>query len=346
MATEATVADVEALQQGIADVRSDSTATNWCLVNHQDGDPAVIQYLSSGSGGVPELADQLDNKQYMYALVRLTETIDMSETTKFVYITWAGTEVSFTKRGKYGVVSGSVEKHFSPYQVSLTCDTLEEVTDEYLMSKIQETSGTKNKVLDASEGKTRPERGFVSSSTASGSRGPMSPTGRGSVSRTGKQGSQFGGFTAQAKGGSSVKLDESFKEAVAAVRSDEDETVWLIADFPGNDVRKPLQCSLTGKDLNELVPGEVFKPENITLALLRITDVVDDIPTVKFAYILWVGDSVKPMSKGRLSTTKGEIEDIFNPFHVHVQASSLHEVKIQTIVDKVGLASGSKSNVK
>ena len=39
-----------------------------CLVNHQDGDPAVIQYLSSGSGGVPELADQLDNKQYMYAL--------------------------------------------------------------------------------------------------------------------------------------------------------------------------------------------------------------------------------------------------------------------------------------
>ena len=49
--------------------------------------------------------------------VRLTETIDMSLTTKFVYITWFGKDVSFVKRGKYGVVSGSVEKFFnvSPY---------------------------------------------------------------------------------------------------------------------------------------------------------------------------------------------------------------------------------------
>ena len=39
---------------------------------------------------------------------------------------------------------------------------------------------------------------------------------------------------------------------------------------------------------------------------------VDDIPTVKFAYILWVGEGVKPMSKGRLSTAKGELEDVFN----------------------------------
>ena len=45
--------------------------------------------------------------------VRLIETIDMSETTKFVYVTWIGKEVSFVKRGKYGVVSGSVEKFFS-----------------------------------------------------------------------------------------------------------------------------------------------------------------------------------------------------------------------------------------
>lgn len=29
MSTEVTVADLEALQQGIADVRSDSTPTNW-----------------------------------------------------------------------------------------------------------------------------------------------------------------------------------------------------------------------------------------------------------------------------------------------------------------------------
>ena len=45
--------------------------------------------------------------------VRLEETIDMSTTIKFVYIRWTGPNVPFTKRGKYGVVHGSIEEHFT-----------------------------------------------------------------------------------------------------------------------------------------------------------------------------------------------------------------------------------------
>ena len=41
------------------------------------------------------------------------------------------------------------------------------------------------------------------------------------------------------------------------------------------------------------------------------TDVVDDIPTVKFAFIQWLGESVKPMAKAKISTFKGTMEDIF-----------------------------------
>lgn len=36
----------------------------------------------------------------------------MSETTKFAYIYWVGKDVPFTKRGKYGIKSGSVKKIF------------------------------------------------------------------------------------------------------------------------------------------------------------------------------------------------------------------------------------------
>lgn len=39
-----------------------------CLVNHEDGNPSVIQFLSCGSGSVAELASNLDDGQYMYAL--------------------------------------------------------------------------------------------------------------------------------------------------------------------------------------------------------------------------------------------------------------------------------------
>ena len=45
--------------------------------------------------------------------VRLEETIDMSTTVKFVYVHWMGKSVPFVKRGKFGVVQGSIEKQFS-----------------------------------------------------------------------------------------------------------------------------------------------------------------------------------------------------------------------------------------
>lgn len=38
---------------------------------------------------------------------------------------------------------------------------------------------------------------------------------------------------------------------------------------------------------------------------------VDEIATVKFVYIQWVGEGVKPMSKAKISTHKGDIEKIF-----------------------------------
>ncbi len=43
----------------------------------------------------------------------------MSTTIKFVYIRWTGTSVPFTKKGKLGVIHGSIEKHFNVSRSSL-----------------------------------------------------------------------------------------------------------------------------------------------------------------------------------------------------------------------------------
>ena len=41
-------------------------------------------------------------------------------------------------------------------------------------------------------------------------------------------------------------------------------------------------------------------------------DVVDGIKTVKFVFITWVGENVKPMTKGKISTHKSTIEKAFH----------------------------------
>lgn len=61
----------------------------------------------------------------MHILVRMEHTIDMSTAIKFIYVHWVGTNVPFAKRGRYGVVSGSVKNLFNvsertQYKITIT----------------------------------------------------------------------------------------------------------------------------------------------------------------------------------------------------------------------------------
>ena len=40
-------------------------------------------------------------------------------------------------------------------------------------------------------------------------------------------------------------------------------------------------------------------------------DKIDDIPTVKFVFIQWIGESTKIMTKAKVATHKGGLEDVF-----------------------------------
>lgn len=343
MSTEVTADNVDELEQAIADVRTDDTETNWALFGHVDGNPNYICFLAAGSNGVEEFAENLDDSQVLYGLLRVTETIDMSQTTKFVYVRFLGPEVSFSKKGKYGVVSGSVDKIFSPYQLTMEIEAKDEISEELVMKRITETSGTSNKVLDAAEAKTRPERGFTTGSSRRGG-SPTSPTAPVSLGKIGKQGSSFSGFTPQAKGGSGLKVDDAVRSTIAAVRSDTDEMAWCVVTFENQSIKNPLVVVNSGEDITEVQSN--FSNDGVYLALLRVTDIVDDIPTAKFVYIMYMGENVKPLVKGKIPTLKGVLDELFNPFHIFIHGTNPSEVRTQVVLDKVGAASGSKSHVK
>jgi len=144
MSTEVEVKDIDALQSAIANVRSDSNPVNWMLAKHVDGNPDLLSFFRSGTGGAAEMSQYLSDAEVMYGLVRFTETVDMSETIKFAYIRWVGEKVSFVKRGKFGVVHGSVEKYFQPYHGNIDIDRKEDVTEEALIKRLQTVSGSRS----------------------------------------------------------------------------------------------------------------------------------------------------------------------------------------------------------
>ena len=93
MSTEATVKDMQSLKSAIAKVRSDANdveRTSWMVVGHVDNNPHLIDVVSEGDSleDMHKLLLDTQDTQIMYALVRLSSTIDMTVAVKFVYIKW------------------------------------------------------------------------------------------------------------------------------------------------------------------------------------------------------------------------------------------------------------------
>ena len=69
-------------------------------------------------------------------------------------------------------------------------------------------------------------------------------------------------------------------------------------------------------------------PPSLPSLPLQQTDIVDDIPTVKFVYIQWIGEATKVMAKAQVSTHKGDVEGVFTvssipSYHFKPQTSHL-----------------------
>ena len=53
------------------------------------------------------------NSSTFCVTVRVEETIDLSETVKFVLVYYSGPNVSFVAKAKYGVITGSIKGNFA-----------------------------------------------------------------------------------------------------------------------------------------------------------------------------------------------------------------------------------------
>lgn len=329
MGTTAEVIDPARLRSALAEVRSDAGELyrkSWVIVGHVDNNPLAIDVLqsdTSADASLEGLYSHLRDDQVMYCLLRLTTTFDVSTTVKFVYIKWIGDKVPFAKKGRFGVVSGSVEAHFSPYHLLVETGSKEDLSENVLVQRLEESSGTRNKVLEGSmEG--RQERGFTAHAVK-------------------KQ--EKGAVRSVAPAGVVVNTSPELQDAIADVRRDDNPTNWVLAGFEGGDIKRPLVVIATGTGKIDEIK-ELLDDTQVMYALYRTTDVYDDIQTVKFVYIYWIGEHVKPLTKGKVSAFSGPVEKIFSPAHVTMLFSQKHDIREDVIKDKVMSSSGSKLCVK
>ena len=94
MSTTADVQDPEHFEEVMVNCRDDAAGLNrksWVILGHVENNPNLVDVLdfdNSEEASLDGWREKLEADQVMYCLLRLTSTVDMSTTVKFVYVHW------------------------------------------------------------------------------------------------------------------------------------------------------------------------------------------------------------------------------------------------------------------
>jgi len=327
--TDLVFAADDAAQTALKDLRS-NTPTNWILFTYSETAKNTLDFVGSGTGGVEELKTHLVDSKMFYGMVRVIDQIDNSSTVKFVFIIWCGTKVPFVQKGKMTTHKGSITSLMGQYHTDINCSDLSEISEQIIMKKVSDASGTSIHVKDvqrshqeSSPSAAQPRPTQTQKSTAAASSKPSSVPASSSVV---------------------TWIDEDkTRAAIKAVRSNNDETDWLLLGYEGSSPKIYLQA--TGSNgLEELTSN--LKTDQVQYGLYRTTDTVDNTIAIKFVLILWVGEQVPVIRKARITTHKGEVTSFIGQYHVDCSCSNFDEINDDIIRELVQKASGTAVYVK
>jgi len=325
--TDLVFSDEASAQAALKGVRSDNSGINWVLFTYSESNKNTIDLVGQGAGGVEELKTHLNESKMFYGLVRVTEKIDNSITVKFVFIIWCGTQVPFVQKAKMTTHKGSITSLIGQFHTDINCSSFEELSEPIIMRRVHEASGTYVHVKDTPV-----------HSSSSAVHAPRSSTSSVKTSATAKP--------SNAPGSASVVTfvdEDAIKAAIKSVRSNNDETDWLLLGYEGNTTKIHLVAH-GSHGLDELISH--LKLDQVYYGLFRTTDTVDNTIAIKFVFIIWVGEEVQFSRKARITTHKGEVTSFIGQYHVDCNCSNLNEINEDIIRDLVQRASGTKSTVK
>lgn len=120
---------------------------------------------------------------------------------------------------------------------------------------------------------------------------------------------------------------------------------WALLTYAGKDLKTLKLMGSGNGGLSELREAGL-QDDMVAYGLLRVVDVVDNIPTTRFAYITWMGDAVSGVNKARIGTNKTAVSAFIGHYNIEHLCSSKDELTDSAVVGRVQDASGSKVRVQ
>lgn len=347
----------QACKDAVKAVRDDASGVTFASITYEDGSNDAMTVLASGGGDGDSVAALLAQNadKVVFTLLRTTEKIDESITTKFVFVNFAGAQTRRMLLARQSVHAGAVLDFFSPYHVDLKTDSSAEVSAQIIADLVAFASGQKSHVR-AADGSTAaapkpaaaptpaptPAAAAAPAATAAAAAAPKPVVAKPKAAVVVKTGGNEG---ARSKTGIPIEDEAALTAAIAAVRSNANGTNWLLATYVPGAKPDTLKLAASGSGgVAELLSH--LTDDNVYYGLTRHVEVIDKSETVKFAHVALNAPNAPRMLRARIGTHKGAVEAIFHPYHIDLITDEKADITEQVLLDRIAQASGTKSNVK
>jgi len=129
--------------------------------------------------------------------------------------------------------------------------------------------------------------------------------------------------------------DPALAEAYQQVRTDSNDTDWVVYGYEGNAIK--VQAKGSG-DLGTVKSH--LKDDEAQFAFLRVTSGDSESKRAKFVFISWCGENVGALKRAKMSVHKASVKQVVKDFGIELHATSQSDLDENELSAKVKKASG------
>lgn len=123
-------------------VRSDKDETNWLLISYTGPTGNKLVLSKTGTGGLAELAGELDNSEVQYAYVRVEYANDAeSKRVKFALVVWIGEGTKVMRKARVSIEAGAVKKVLSHYSIQVDANEKRDLDEADIVARLRKAGG-------------------------------------------------------------------------------------------------------------------------------------------------------------------------------------------------------------
>jgi len=138
------MADVSdpAIDEAYQDVRSDKSDTNWLLLDYESDRSDKLKLTGTGTGGLTELRDVLDDGKASFAYVRVAYSNDKESTReKFILVVWIGPQCKVMRKAKISVHAADVKTTLRVYSIEVAAREKDDLNEDPIVVRLRKAGG-------------------------------------------------------------------------------------------------------------------------------------------------------------------------------------------------------------